>query len=150
MNRRSMSQHQIITPIHFGAYQGANMLYPADFPTPRLIAVNGIEIEVFEAGQHNRGNPIVLCHGWPELAFSWRNQIPALVAAGYHVIAPNQRGYGASSQPKDVTAYDLVHLTNDLTALLDHYHYQQATFIGHDWGAMVVWGARTPPPASSQ
>lgn len=116
------------------------MLYPADFPTPRLIAVNGIELEVFEAGQHNRGNPIVLCHGWPELAFSWRNQIPALVAAGYHVIAPNQRGYGASSQPKDVTAYDLVHLTNDLTALLDHYHYQQATFIGHDWGAMVVWG----------
>ncbi|GAB2901948.1 alpha/beta fold hydrolase [Microbulbifer echini] len=111
-----------------------------DFPKPTLISVNGIELEVFEAGQQNIGNPIVLCHGWPEHAFSWRHQIPALATAGYHVIVPNQRGYGNSSCPTEVTSYDIEHLTGDLVALLDHYGYQDAAFIGHDWGAMVVWG----------
>ncbi|TEW45332.1 alpha/beta fold hydrolase [Psychromonas algicola] len=111
-----------------------------NFPKSTLIAVNGIELEVFEAGQENVGNPIVLCHGWPEHAFTWRHQIPALVAAGYHVIVPNQRGYGKSSQPAEVTAYDIENLSSDLVALLDHYGYKNATFIGHDWGAMVVWG----------
>ncbi|WP_433824558.1 alpha/beta fold hydrolase [Actinoplanes sp. CA-015351] len=111
-----------------------------EFPEPTLIAVNGVELEVFEAGRHHAGRPIVLCHGWPELAFSWRHQIPALAAAGYHVIVPNQRGYGNSSRPAEVTAYDIEHLAGDLVALLDHYGYQDATFVGHDWGAMVVWG----------
>jgi pimeloyl-ACP methyl ester carboxylesterase len=115
------------------------MTSPA-FPTPTLIPVNGIELEVFEAGSENAGRPIVLCHGWPELAFSWRNQIPALVEAGYHVIVPNQRGYGNSSRPTDVTEYDIEHLAGDLVGLLDHYGYDDATFVGHDWGAMVVWG----------
>ena len=110
------------------------------FPAPTRIWVNDIALEVFEAGQENAGNPIVLCHGWPEHAYSWRHQIPALVAAGYHVIAPNQRGYGNSSCPSDVSAYDITHLTADMVALLDHYGYDDATFIGHDWGANVVWG----------
>lgn len=111
-----------------------------DFPKPTLVSVNGVELEVFEAGRENHGNPIVLCHGWPEHAFSWRYQVPALVAAGYHVIVPNQRGYGNSSRPTEVSAYDIEHLAGDLVALLDHYGYDQATFVGHDWGAMVVWG----------
>ena len=110
------------------------------FPKPSFVSVNGVELEVFEAGQENAGNPVVLCHGWPELAYTWKQQIPALVAAGYHVIAPNQRGFGNSSCPSEVTAYDLEHLTGDLVALLDHYDYKDAVFIGHDWGAMVVWG----------
>lgn len=109
------------------------------FPDPTLIAVNGVELEVFEAGQHNAGNPIVLCHGWPDLAYTWRYQVPALVAAGYHVIAPNQRGFGASSRPTEVDAYDVEHLAGDLVALLDHFGYDDATFIGHDWGAFIVW-----------
>lgn len=112
----------------------------SDFPEPTRIPVNGIELEVFEAGAHNAGAPIVLCHGWPGHATSWRHQVPALVAAGYHVIVPNQRGYGRSSRPEEVTAYDIEHLTGDLVALLDHYGYASATFVGHDWGAMVVWG----------
>lgn len=116
------------------------MFNPNDFPQPTMIAVNGVELEVFEAGKENAGNPIVLCHGWPEHAFSWRHQMPALAAAGYHVIVPNQRGYGHSSQPTDVTAYDLTHLTGDLVALLDHFGYDDAVFVGHDWGANVVWG----------
>lgn len=110
------------------------------FPKPSFVSVNGVELEVFEAGQENAGKPVVLCHGWPELAYTWKQQIPALVAAGYHVIAPNQRGFGNSSRPSEVTAYDLEHLTGDLVGLLDHYGYKDAVFIGHDWGAMVVWG----------
>ncbi|MTI30817.1 alpha/beta hydrolase [Cytophagales bacterium RKSG123] len=116
------------------------MFNPTDFPKPTLISVNGVELEVFEAGRQNLGKPIVLCHGWPEHAFSWRHQMQALAAAGYHVIVPNQRGYGNSSRPAEVTDYDIEHLSGDLVALLDHYEYQDATFVGHDWGAMVVWG----------
>ncbi|WP_098961387.1 alpha/beta fold hydrolase [Pseudonocardia sp. N23] len=112
---------------------------PTDFPEPSLIAVNGVELEVFEAGRQNSGKPVVLCHGWPDLAFTWRRQVPTLVAAGYHVIAPNQRGYGNSSRPAEVAAYDVAHLAGDLVALLDHFGYGDATFVGHDWGAMVVW-----------
>lgn len=111
-----------------------------DFPEPTLISANGVKLEVFEAGRENARNPIVLCHGWPEHAFSWRHQMPALAAAGYHVIVPNQRGYGNSSRPTEVTDYDISHLTGDLTALLDHYEYDDAIFVGHDWGANVVWG----------
>lgn len=106
------------------------------FPEAQMIAVNGIELEVFQAG---RGRPIVLCHGWPEHAFSWRHQIDPLVDAGYHVIVPNQRGYGHSARPDAVTDYDIEHLTADLVGLLDHFGYADALFVGHDWGAIVVW-----------
>ena len=107
-----------------------------DFPEAERIAINGIELEVFTAGA---GRPVVLCHGWPELAYSWRHQVPVLADAGYHVIAPIQRGYGRSSHPGDVEAYDIAHLTGDLAGLLDHYGYEDALCIGHDWGAIVVW-----------
>ncbi|WP_328530469.1 alpha/beta hydrolase [Nocardioides sp. NBC_00368] len=119
---------------------------PIDFPVPSMIAINGIELEVFETGRQNTGNPIVLCQGWPELAFSWRHQMEALAAAGYHVIAPNQRGYGHSSRPAEVSAYDIVHLCGDLVGLLDHFGYEDATFVGHDWGANVVWSAAVLHP----
>lgn len=121
--------------------------HPSEFPIPTMISVNGIELEVFEAGQQNKGKPIVLCHGFPEHAYSWRYQLPALVAAGYHVIIPNQRGYGNSSCPTEVTDYDIKHLTGDLVALLDYYGYKDATFIGHDWGANIVWGLTLLYPA---
>ncbi len=116
------------------------MFNPTDFPKPTMISVNGVELEVFEAGRQHAEKPIVLCHGWPEHAFSWRHQVPALAAAGYHVIVPNQRGYGNSSRPTEVTDYDIEHLSGDLVALLDHYGYEDATLVGHDWGAAVVWG----------
>jgi len=112
---------------------------PIEFPKPTMISVNGVALEVFEAGKQNTGKPIVLCHGFPEHAYSWRYQIPALAAVGYHVIVPNQRGYGNSSRPTEVTDYDIEHLAGDLIRLLDHYGYEDATFIGHDWGANVVW-----------
>ena len=112
---------------------------PAGFPDPTIVAVNGVELEVFEAGHQHAGNPIVLCHGWPEHAFSWRHQMSALAEAGYHVIVPNQRGYGNSSRPSEVSAYGIEQLTGDLVGLLEHYGYADATFVGHDWGANVVW-----------
>ncbi len=108
-----------------------------DFPEPEIIACNDIDLEVFQAGQG--GTPIVLCHGWPEHAYSWRHQIPALVDAGYHCIVPNQRGYGASSKPEQVDAYDIHHLTDDHSALLDALGIDQAIYVGHDWGAILVW-----------
>ncbi|HKJ57492.1 MAG TPA: alpha/beta hydrolase [Nitriliruptoraceae bacterium] len=116
------------------------MSTPTGFPQPTMISANGAELEVFEAGAQHTGNPVVLCHGFPEHAFSWRHQMAALAAAGHHVIAVNQRGYGNSSCPPNVTDYDIEHLSGDLVAVLDHYGYDSATFVGHDWGANVVWG----------
>lgn len=108
-----------------------------DFPSPEIVDLGDVQLEVFQAGQG--GIPVLLAHGWPEHAFSWRYQIPALVDAGYHVIVPNQRGYGRSSQPEAVEAYDCHSLTNDHTALLDVLGIDKAVFAGHDWGALVVW-----------
>jgi len=88
----------------------------------------------------------VLCHGFPELAFSWRHQMQPLADAGYHVLAPDQRGYGRTDKPKPVEAYDIVQLTGDLVGLLDHYGYEKALFVGHDWGALVVWAMSVMHP----
>lgn len=92
---------------------------------------------------HELGDPanptIILSHGFPELAYSWRHQLPALAAAGYHVIAPDQRGYGHSSAPRDVSAYGIRQLSGDLLALLDRAGKDQAIFVGHDWGSIITW-----------
>ena len=93
----------------------------------------------YEAGPTTDKPPVVLCHGWPELAFSWRHQIKALAEAGIRVIAPDQRGYGATDRPEAVEDYDLEHLTGDLVGLLDHLKIDKAIFVGHDWGGFVVW-----------
>ncbi|GAA1687825.1 epoxide hydrolase A [Mycolicibacterium murale] len=82
---------------------------------------------------------VVLAHGFPDLAHTWRHQIGPLAGAGFHVLAPDQRGYGGSGRPADVTAYDIHHLTADLLALLDWAGAQRAVVVGHDWGAMVAW-----------
>ncbi|MFM8855964.1 MAG: alpha/beta fold hydrolase [Actinomycetota bacterium] len=106
----------------------------------RTIHVNGVDLRVTEAGDPS-GPCVILSHGFPESAYSWRHQIPVLANAGYHVIAPDQRGYGFSSAPQNVDAYGIGHLTGDLVALLDAANHETATFVGHDWGAMVVWDA---------
>src|ERR1700704_6691959 len=88
------------------------------FPQPTMIKTNGIDMAVYEMGPKD-GVPVVLCHGFPELAYSWRHQLPALAAAGVRAIAPDQRGYGRPSRPDDVTSYDIEHLTADLAGMLD-------------------------------
>lgn len=107
-------------------------------PTERLVDTNGVQLSLVEAGPS--GAPlVVLAHGFPDLAYTWRHQIPALAAAGFHVLAPDQRGYGGSSRPSDVESYDIHSLTGDLIGLLDWAGVDRATIIGHDWGAMVAW-----------
>ena len=101
-------------------------------------AVNGIELDVFEAGDP-AGPAVLLCHGFPESAHSWRHQLEPLAAAGYHVLAPDQRGYARSSAPGDVDAYGIDQLSGDLLGLLDDTGHEDAVFVGHDWGALVVW-----------
>jgi epoxide hydrolase A/B len=100
------------------------------------IATNGIELHVAEQGE---GRPVVLCHGFPELWYSWRHQLPALAEAGWRAIAPDMRGYGESSRPSDVEAYDVLTLCDDLVGLLDALGEERAVFVGHDWGSTVVW-----------
>lgn len=109
-------------------------------PTERLVDTNGVTLRVFEAGE--RGNPVVvLAHGFPEVAYSWRHQIPALAAAGYHVLAPDQRGYGGSSRPSAIEDYDIIALTSDIAGLLDSEvggGAEHAVVVGHDWGSPVM------------
>jgi epoxide hydrolase A/B len=112
------------------------MAYPIDGATQRSVAVNGVELSVYEAGT---GMPVVFSHGFPELAFSWRHQIRAVAEAGFRAVAPDQRGYGGSSRPGAVRDYDIFHLTGDLVALLDELGEEKAVFVGHDWGGFVVW-----------
>ncbi len=107
-----------------------------DFPEPRYVQTNGIRMAVHEQGE---GLPVVLCHGFPELACSWRHQVPALAKAGFRAIAPDQRGYGLTSCPPDTAAYSIQHLTGDLAGLLDALGIQKAVFCGHDWGGFVIW-----------
>ena len=110
----------------------------AAFPEPTMIRANGIDMAVYESGPKD-GLPVVLCHGFPELAYSWRHQLPALGNAGFRVLAPDQRGYGRTARPEKVEDYDMVHLTGDLTGLLDAMGIDKAVFVGHDWGGLVVW-----------
>ena len=108
--------------------------------TVRLVETNGVALRVIEAG--NSGAPVVvLAHGFPELAYSWRHQIPALAEAGYHVLAPDQRGYGGSSKPEAIDAYTVGLLCADLVGLLDDVGAERAAVVGHDFGATVAWAA---------
>ena len=98
---------------------------------------NGVTLRLTEAG--DRGAPVVvLCHGFPELAYSWRHQIPVLAEAGFHVLAPDQRGYGGSSRPTAIEDYDIVKLTGDIAGLLDDVGAEKAVLVGHDWGSVVA------------
>ena len=110
----------------------------SQMPPVQRAQVNGIEMAYYEAGPRE-GAPVILCHGFPELAFSWRHQLKALADAGRWVIAPDQRGYGLTSRPDAVTDYDMEHLTGDLVGLLDHLGVGKAIFCGHDWGGIIVW-----------
>ncbi len=118
---------------------------PPDVPGARRRTVtrDDVELSVLDAGE---GFPVVLAHGFPELAYSWRHQIPALADAGNRVLAPDQRGYGRSTRPDAIEDYDVTRLTGDLLGLLDDIGEERAVFVGHDWGAMVVWALALRAP----
>src|SRR5512134_2502675 len=107
-------------------------------PPVRFAELGEVRMAYYEAGP-GHGLPVVLCHGFPEIAYSWRHQIQALAQAGWRTIAPDQRGYGRTSAPAAVEAYDAVALCDDLARLLDHVGADKAVFAGHDWGGALVW-----------
>ncbi|MDA0351039.1 MAG: alpha/beta hydrolase [Chloroflexi bacterium] len=109
---------------------------PAELTHHQLEGVNGLSMHVAEQGA---GPAIVLSHGWPELWYSWRHQIPVLAEAGFRVLAPDQRGYGGTTAPEAIEAYTQRDFCGDLVGLLDKLEIDQAIFIGHDWGGAVVW-----------
>jgi pimeloyl-ACP methyl ester carboxylesterase len=105
-------------------------------PSSRTISANGIELFLLEGGE---GPLVVLCHGWPELSYSWRHQIKALAQAGFHVVAPDMRRLGRTSAPADISAYSIFDTVGDVVALVAALGERNALIIGHDWGAPVAW-----------
>jgi pimeloyl-ACP methyl ester carboxylesterase len=104
----------------------------------RTVETNGIRMHLAEQGT---GPLVVLCHGFPESWYSWRDQLPALAEAGFHAVAPDMRGYGRTDRPEAIDQYTLFHLIGDMVGLLDALGAEQAVIAGHDWGAPVAWHA---------
>lgn len=102
----------------------------------RTVRTNGISMHIAEAGS---GPPVVLLHGFPELWYSWRHQLPSLAAAGYHAVAPDRRGYGGTDAPESIEAYSMLNMTADVAGLLDALGEEKAVVVGHDWGAPIAW-----------
>src|SRR4051794_14191208 len=100
------------------------------------VDVDGVGIEFEVTGE---GRDVVLLHGFPDSGRLWRNQVPALVDAGCRVIVPDQRGYGKSDQPTEVSAYGVPFLVGDVLAVMDALGAERASIVGHDWGAAVAW-----------
>jgi pimeloyl-ACP methyl ester carboxylesterase len=110
----------------------------ASEPTHRTVATNGIQMHLAEAGS---GPLVLLCHGFPELWYSWRHQLSALAEAGFRLVAPDMRGYGRTDAPEAIDQYTIFHLVGDMVGLLDALGAEQAVIGGHDWGAVVAWQA---------
>jgi pimeloyl-ACP methyl ester carboxylesterase len=106
--------------------------------TQRIVETNGIRLNIAEQG---KGPVVLLCHGFPESWYSWRQQLGALAAAGLHAVAPDMRGYGKSDRPEAIDQYTLFHLVGDMVGLLDALEASTAVIVGHDWGATVAWQA---------
>lgn len=104
----------------------------------RMVETNGIRMHIAEQGE---GPLVILCHGFPESWYSWRHQLPALAAAGFHAVAPDMRGYGRTDSPNEIDQYTLLHLVADTVGLLDALGAASAVIAGHDWGAPVAWHA---------
>ena len=106
--------------------------------THRVLEANGLRMRI--AGQ-GEGPLVLLLHGFPESWYSWRHQIAALAAAGFHAVAPDMRGYGGTEAPEAVDQYTLLHLVGDMVGVLDALGAETAVIAGHDWGAPVAWHA---------
>jgi pimeloyl-ACP methyl ester carboxylesterase len=104
----------------------------------RWVEANGIKLHIAEAGQ---GPLVLFCHGFPETSHSWRHQLRAIAAAGYHAVAPDMRGYGLSDQPAGIDQYTIFHLVGDMVALVSALGAKSAVIVGHDWGAPVAWSS---------
>lgn len=106
--------------------------------THRTIATNGINMHIAEAGN---GPLVLMVHGFPELWYSYRHQIPALADAGYHAVAIDVRGYGQTDRPEAIEAYSMKHMTADVVGVLDALGEETAVVVGHDWGSPIAWNS---------
>jgi pimeloyl-ACP methyl ester carboxylesterase len=104
--------------------------------THRFVDTNGIRMHLAEAGS---GPLVLFCHGWPESWYSWRHQLEAVAAAGFHAVAPDMRGYGQTDKPEAIDQYTIMHLAGDMIGLLDALGEKTAVIVGHDWGALMAW-----------
>jgi pimeloyl-ACP methyl ester carboxylesterase len=104
----------------------------------RTIATNGINMHIAEAGS---GPLVLMCHGFPESWYSWRHQLTALADAGFHAVAPDNRGYGQTDKPEAIDQYTQLHMVGDVLGLLDALGEEKAIIAGHDWGAPVAWNS---------
>lgn len=111
-----------------------------EFPDPRFVDAGGVRLATYESGESANGEPpVILVHGWPEIAYSWKNTLPALAAARWRAIAIDLKGFGASDAPREKELYHVRHMTDDFTGLLDALDVEKAVFCGHDWGGALVW-----------
>jgi pimeloyl-ACP methyl ester carboxylesterase len=101
-----------------------------------MINVNGLDFHVVDEGT---GPAVLLLHGWPDSSELWRHQVPALVGAGFRVVAPDLRGFGQSAKPEGVDQYNLGLLLTDAVGILDALGIERARVVGHDWGAALAW-----------
>ena len=108
------------------------------------IIVNDLSFEVLIDGE---GPPVLLLHGFPDSSALWRHQIPVLVDAGYRVIVPDLRGFGASDHPAEVEAYRMEVLISDVIGILAALGEQRVSVVGHDWGAALGWALAAAAPA---
>lgn len=153
MNRRKFLQATLL-PL---ALQSAPSIFQAEafaqtvghggrsigHPTQRLVEANSIRINIAEQGS---GPLVLLCHGFPETWYSWRHQLGALAAAGFHAVAPDMRGYGRSDRPEAIDQYTIFHLVGDVIGVLDALDAKRAVVVGHDVGASVAWQAALMRP----
>ncbi|MCZ2109022.1 MAG: alpha/beta hydrolase [Dehalococcoidia bacterium] len=109
----------------------------------RTIQTNGINMHIAEAGT---GPLVIFCHGWPESWYSWRHQLTALAAAGFHAVAPDQRGYGQTDKPIAIDQYTQLHMVGDIVGLVNALDAEDAVIVGHDWGAPVAWNSAMMRP----
>ena len=104
----------------------------------QMIETNGVRLRTVVEGD---GPLVILLHGWPQCWYMWRHQIDPIVAAGYRVAAPDQRGYGGSSKPPDVSDYNIRDLAADAAGIAPALGYDEFIVVGHDWGCVVAWHA---------
>ena len=136
VHRVAAGHNRLESPVNVENQHDANKEAHMKERNVRMIETNGVRLKVIVEGN---GPLLLLLHGFPQCAYLWRNQIDDLVAAGYQVAVPDQRGYGGSDKPAEVEAYDLLQLSADAVGIADALGHETFTLVTHDWGAIVGW-----------